>query len=240
MCVNSSMSSEATHTATLIPSPPNRDVPHSAVTVGAPGSLSRADSDLPWDTFQPISKPQIAESPSEQALNSIRSPDSVTSNLHKKSSLVGLAADRVLTGVISSSRQPQKPLSLQPASASPHSPRRQSRIPSTGSRALVMDVAQALQQAEVPPEGEVPIEGSISPQPVDHHAPPREKCKSNYIKHTAFMMPPLVEERALPARGVSPETEVEFGKTLVDLESETDATLPGQKDDIFFKIRDPR
>ena len=97
-----------------------------------------------------------------------------------------------------------------------------------------MDVAQALQQVHAPPEAEVPIKCSVAPQQVEHHASPMEKRKSNYDR---FVMPPLVEERVLPAKRVSPEPEAEIGNTPADLlllESEMPGatTMLGQKDDI--------
>lgn len=105
-----------------------------------------------------------------------------------------------------------------------------------------MDVAQALQQAQLPNEAEVPIECSILPQRVKHHSPTTEKLKSSYDKYTAFVMPPLVEEHAPPARSVGPEPAVEIRKTLADLASQEsempDVTMAGQKDDIFVEIRE--
>ncbi|KAH9176448.1 hypothetical protein EDB89DRAFT_1941539 [Lactarius sanguifluus] len=232
----SSTTSGAARTTTLIPLPsPARDSLLSAVAVRAPGTPSHADSQSLSDTHQPIFKPQIAEQP----LSGIKSLGSVALNVQKKPTLVGLAADRVLPSIIISPSQSQKPLPAQPASASPRSPRRQSRIPSTGSRALVMDVAQALQEAHVP-ETEVPIKSSIAPQQVGHHAPPMEKRESSHDKYTTFMMFPLVEERVLPAGSVSPEPVVEVGETFVDIASQEsempDVTVSGQKDDIFVEI----
>ncbi|KAH8990623.1 hypothetical protein EDB92DRAFT_1864927 [Lactarius akahatsu] len=230
----SSTTSGAARTATLIPPPsPARDSLLSAVAVRAPGTPSHADSQSPSDTHQPIFKPQIAE----QALSGINSLGSAALNVQKKPTLVGLAADRVLPSIIISPSQPQKPLLAQPASASPRSPRRQSRIPSTGSRALVMDVAQALQEAHVPPETEVPIKSSIAPQQAEHHAPPMDKRKSSHDKYTAFMMSPLVEERVFPAGSVSPEPVVETSVDIASQESEVlDVTVSGQKDDIVVEI----
>jgi hypothetical protein len=102
-----------------------------------------------------------------------------------------------------------------------------------------MDVAQALQEAQVLPEAEVPIMSSIAPQRAERHAPPMEKRKSSYDKHTAFVMPPLVEVRALPARSGSPEPVAEVGADMASQKAEMpDATLPGQKDDIFVEIRE--
>ncbi len=105
-----------------------------------------------------------------------------------------------------------------------------------------MDVAQALQEAQVPPQAEISIKSSIAPQRAEHHASPMEKRKSSYDKYTAFVMPPLVEERVLPARSVSPEPVVEVGETSADIASQEsevpDATVSGQKDDIFVEIRE--
>lgn len=239
----SSTTNGATRTPTLVPSPsPSRDILASVVTVRAPGTPSHADSQLLLDTPQPTSIPQVAKCRTKQASNGMKSPDSVASNDHKKTSLVGLAADRVLPGIIPSPSQPLKPLPPQSASMSPRSPRRHNRIPSTGSRALVMDVAQALQQAQLPPEAEVAIECPIVPQRVKHHSPTTEKRQSSYDKYTAFVMPPLVEEHALPARSVDPEPAVEIRETVADLASQesemSDVTMPGQKDDIFVEIRE--
>lgn len=211
----SSTASGAKRIATLIPSSsPNRVISPSTVTLANPQS--------PLDTLQPISKPRI-ERQAERAVISVKSPDSVALNGHKKPSLAGLATDRVLP-TISHSSQLNRPLSPQSASASPHSPRRQSRIPSTGSRALVMEVAQALRQAPAPPDAEVPIKCSVVPRRAEHHAPPMEK----------------LEERVLPPRSVSLELEVEIGETSADLVSQESemsyATISDQKDDIFVEI----
>lgn len=109
---------------------------------------------------------------------------------------------------------------------SPRSPRRHSRIPSTGNRATVMDVAQALSEqraaeeltkAEPPkpltPPATATVEDApppnlnpVEPQqrnvvglgrPSDHvlHAPQMAKRQSSHEKYSAFMMPPLKEEK---------------------------------------------
>jgi hypothetical protein len=64
-----------------------------------------------------------------------------------------------------------------------------------------------------------------------------EKRKSSYDKNTAFVMPPLVEERALPERSGGPGPVAKVGADIASQESEMpDATVPGQKDDIFVEI----
>lgn len=103
-----------------------------------------------------------------------------------------------------------------------------------------MDVAQVLQEAQVPPEAEVSIMSSVAPQRAER--PPMEKRKSSYDRCTAFVMPPLVEERALPARSGSPKPVAEVGKTSANIalqESEMpDAAVPSQRDGIFVEIRE--
>jgi hypothetical protein len=208
----------------LILSPsPTGDTPPAAVTVRATGTPLYTDSQSPLDTPQPVSKPQIAKHRAEQASNGI-----------------GLASERILPDIISPSSQPPKPMPPQSASASPHSPRRHSRIPSTGSRALVMDIAQALQRAQLPPEADIAAKCSIAPQRVKRHSPTTEQRKSSYDKYIELSMPPLVEEHALPERIVSLEPAALIRETLADptsRESEmSDATRPGRRDDIFVEI----
>lgn len=114
---------------------------------------------------------------------------------------------------------------------SPATPIRHSRIPSTGNRATVMDVAQVLQEqfssdsapttpkVEEPPVEEVPEAiprldvkslvsswgtGNSLPSPVS-----AEKRKSSYEKYSAFVLPPLVEEKtpvSSPANTLSRHT----------------------------------
>ena len=105
-----------------------------------------------------------------------------------------------------------------------------------------MDVAQALQEAQVPPEAEGPIMCSIAPQQSERHAPPMEKRKSSHDKYTAFVMPALIEERALLERSGSPGPVAQVGEASADIASQEsempDITVPGQKDDIFVEIRE--
>lgn len=104
-----------------------------------------------------------------------------------------------------------------------------------------MDVAQALQQAQLPPEADVLIKCSIAPQQVKRHSPTKEQRKSSNDKYVGLSMPPLVEEHALPERIVSLKPAALIRETLADpisLESEmSDATRPGRKEDIFVEIR---
>ncbi|PBK91545.1 hypothetical protein ARMGADRAFT_1013942 [Armillaria gallica] len=93
-----------------------------------------------------------------------------------------------------------------PSPSSPNSPgpSRHSRIPISGNRATVMDVAQAFNESTsvagseipAPPPAEINERSSstghprLSPQPI----PPAEKRRSSYERYSAIAMPPLKEE----------------------------------------------
>lgn len=98
----------------------------------------------------------------------------------------------------------------------PPSPTRHTRIPSTGNRALVMEVAQALNEAaQQGKEKEVteitadPISGSNSILATREGpstglgGPAAEKRKSSYERYSAIAMPPLAEERTPAASPVN-------------------------------------
>lgn len=117
------------------------------------------------------------------------------------------------------------PSAPSPRAEKPQSPVRHTRIPSTGNRATVMDVAQALQAHEehskktpeeevsMQPEATVPSSavgsdvGAVRPAVKamianwgpqaneEVSSPPMEKRKSSYEKYSAFTMPPLFEEK---------------------------------------------
>lgn len=81
----------------------------------------------------------------------------------------------------------------------PPSPTRHARIPSTGNRALVMDVAQALSEAAQQHGQEVEKETMAAPAASVHElglgGAVGEKRKSSYERYAAVAMPPLTEER---------------------------------------------
>ncbi len=131
-----------------------------------------------------------------------------TPNLQDKPFLVGIV--HPLLGPSTPSSSPTKPSQVRPPLASPRSPRRQTRIPSTGSRTLVMDVAQALQEAQ-----EATTEAEVTAQsPISHPAPgqvkpelpalPIEKRKSGFDMYSDHVMPSLAEEGLSTDRAYSP------------------------------------
>ena len=99
----------------------------------------------------------------------------------------------------------------------PPSPTRHARIPSTGNRALVMEVAQALNEAVQQQEKEkeiTAVPASVAPGSVlarqlpstSLSGPAAEKRKSSFERYSAIVMPPLAEERtpaASPANTIS-------------------------------------
>ncbi|KAI0297170.1 hypothetical protein BC826DRAFT_177664 [Russula brevipes] len=145
------------------------------------------------------------------------------------------------------SSSPQNLLPSQPSSALQRPARRQSRIPSTGSRTLVMDVAQALQEAHVSTtDAEATIKGPVSPvapRRTEPQAPLIEKRKSSSDKYSGPAMPLLVEERTSTTRGVNSGLAVQTG-----LEIDSDARAqeqaspshipPSQQDDSSVEIRE--
>ena len=156
----------------------------------------------------------------EQALMGVRSSDPVrpNPNLQKKPFLAGIAHPPL--DLSTPSLSPSKPSQARPSSASPSSPRRQGRIPSTGSRTLVMDVAQALQEAQATAEAEATAKSSIpcaAPQQVEPPALPSEKSELDFDKYSGRVMPSLAEEGPFARQGVSPELFVQK-KTEIDPE----------------------
>lgn len=143
----------------------------------------------------------------ELALMGDRSSDPArTLNLQKKPFLAGI--DHSAPGLSIAPLSSPKPSQARPSSASPRSPRRQGRIPSTGSRTLVMDVAQALQEAQAITEAEVTTKGPIpfaAPQQVELPALPIENCKSDFDKFSGRVMPSLAEENLSTRQSVNPE-----------------------------------
>jgi hypothetical protein len=113
------------------------------------------------------------------------------------------------------------PESVPVPAKSPPSPMRHSRIPSTGSRATVMDVAQVFQEEarrspEISAPGSPTAERSRSPVMIRQASQPEapdiagaqgqsapkvppppamERRRSSYDKYSAFTLPPLREER---------------------------------------------
>jgi hypothetical protein len=218
--------SAAAQGATRIPAPSRIHQPSTQILV----TSSHANPPTPLSTHPPISKPGR---PTLNNITDIGVPlsDAAALNTKKKPSLFGLAGPDALP--------PQRPSQAQPSSASPRSPRRQSRIPSTGTRALVMDVAQALQEAQAPTTGADTTSKSpvspVAPQQGELQAPPMEKRKSSFDKYSAIVMPPLAEDRNLTTRSLSPEAVVQA--TIPDMES-PNLISPGQQDDSVIKIRE--
>jgi len=91
------------------------------------------------------------------------------------------------------------------------SPAKHGRIPSTGNRATVMDVAQALNEVQQGNDSTVRPQSprSLSPNPQN------EKSKSSFEKYSSFMMPPLKEERT-PVSSPAGTLAKSAGEALLD------------------------
>lgn len=193
----------------------------------------------PVSTLSPIIKPDrpepgISDRRSEQTSIGVTSTDSTAFSPKKKPSPFGLAGPDALPRVGRS--LPSSPSQVPPSPAPPsRSPRRQSRIPSTGARALVMDVAQALQEAQAPPPP-LPRTGaettgersSVVPRQGELHAvSPMEKRE----RSSAFVM----ERKPMTLLGVSPEAAVLQAKVVEtaiarEVGRPDDDVPPGQRD----------
>ncbi|KAH9924883.1 uncharacterized protein B0H18DRAFT_908993 [Fomitopsis serialis] len=192
------------------------------------------------DDFVPSASPPVANKPSQ--LSQLVMPKSLVAPTQSIASPV--TPNRGLTPSPTSQQAKEKP---------PASPGRHTRIPSTGNRALVMDVAQALavqtaleqrqpreeQEAEVPPPPDVKIvAANWGPRNGTARAD-ADKRKSSYERYSAIMMPPLEEEKTptpSPAGtlarssvpvvpDVIPETEQEVAPPAVEGPAESSASL---------------
>lgn len=178
-----------------------------------------------------------------QGLIGVGSSDSTPSEPRDVLSPVGLA--QPLPGP--SISPPSSPLRSQ-AQPSPRPPRRRSRIPSTGSRTLVMDVAQALQEAQASTTTEVGAASKASAplvaQPrAEFHAPPIEKRKPSLDQYSSRVMfaPRIVAVRSSTSGNpeFSVRTEVKINAEVRARErGSPDDILPVQQDDSFIEIRE--
>lgn len=226
--------------AAIMPTPLTRSTPTAARAID---TASHADEPMQLSSRPPTSK-RDTDRWNGQGLIGVGSSDSTPSKPRDVPSPVGLA--QPLPGP--SIPSPPSPLRSQ-AQPSPRPPRRQSRIPSTGSRTLVMDVAQALQEAQASTT-EVEAASKSSPPLVaqrqaEFHAPPIEKRKSSFDKYSSRLMTPLAEGRSATIRGVNPKPSVHW-QTEVEINAEVraqergspDDILPVQQGDSFIEIRE--
>jgi len=144
-----------------------------------------------------VSFPGFPGSAADRQTESTWSSSSLTGPLPSPGchGMTGMVSRRALPGLTSPSAvaDPQNVQAEVPKEREERSaPAKSARIPSTGNRALVMDVAQAL--SEVPREVSLtaPSTGlDLASSPV----PTRERRKSSYERYTAMTLPPLKEEQ---------------------------------------------
>ncbi|KAG1751537.1 uncharacterized protein EDB91DRAFT_611942 [Suillus paluster] len=144
----------------------------------------------------------------------IPSPNSAASEPPSSQKPQGMVGRRALPGLAAApetaEKVKEKPPPGEERTVSP-SPAKHGRIPSTGNRATVMDVAQALSEAQPgndctlsPPSPRIP---SLGPQ--------AEKRKPSAEKYSCFMMPPLKEERT-PVSSPAVTLAKSSGEALLD------------------------
>lgn len=134
-----------------------------------------------------------------------------------------------------------------PTAKAPPSPRRHSRIPSTGSRITVMEVSQSLNEVanSQNPLGSyaTPIGSAHEPaSPVEMTLNSRttlsqlqaEKRKSSYEKYSAIILPPLKEETTPIQTPVGTLTRIDVNqcRTIGEVERQNDLNQGHSKDDV--------
>ena len=142
---------------------------------------------------------------------------------------------------------PQSPVKEK---VTPPSPSRHSRIPSTGNRLTVMELAQALSDLPEPePELPSPMAQETEPSPVESIARPRnnnlamlqaEKRRSTYERYSAIILPPLKEEATptpTPA-GTLNRNHAPLTDMLLNGRHETEEPEPMEEIDIVEKKDD--
>lgn len=243
--VKSAIAQAATPTPTPSQSPITSPPPH------AVGATSHTDIPTQRRSHQPTSQTDRSSANTtdqwnEQTSTSVRSSNPArptTPNLQDKPFLVGIA--RPLPGLSTPSSSPTKPPQTRPPSASPRSPRRQGRIPSTGSRTLVMDVVQAFQEAQTETtEAEVTTHNPIPyvmPRQVELPALPIEKQKSGFDKYLGHVIPSLPEDDLSTRQDLKSELnmqkEVAVNSDVRGQEqTHPDNLLPVQQDTRFIEI----
>jgi len=165
-----------------------------------PERMSRSQSEPqpqpPVTITPPNTTGRIADRWTEPALIGVKPilfPSSAASQppIQKPQGMVGR---RALPGMVAASeaieKVKEKPPIGEEGTVSP-SPTKQGRIPSTGNRATVMDVAQALGEAQ---QGNDCTLSPPSPR-ISSLNPQSEKRKSSFEKYSSFTMPPLKEEK---------------------------------------------
>ncbi|CAL1707916.1 unnamed protein product [Somion occarium] len=198
----------------------NRHLP--SVTPGHQLSSSpTATTDEKRDVSVPVvPSPRIPSFESHAVKSTTESSDSVPQ----------APKDEPILKVSPGSSHTARPISRQPGEKSPTSPVRHGRIPSTGKRATVMDVALALNEHEAQTRKVSPEVAQKPSSPVQASPPPEslqadvneddenyvkpdvkslvanwgprniapsqmEKRKSSYERYSAFVLPPLTEEK---------------------------------------------
>ncbi|KAG8213638.1 hypothetical protein J3R82DRAFT_10327 [Butyriboletus roseoflavus] len=146
-----------------------------------------------------------------------------TAGMVGRRALSGLANSASVTAAEKVEKSVLVSMDKEERTAVPPSPTRHTRIPSTGNRALVMEVAQALNEAAQQQNKEkeitaVPASASVLARQIPSTSlcgPATEKRKSSFERYSAIAMPPLAEERT-PAASPANTTSRSGGKNLLD------------------------
>lgn len=180
-------------------------------------SQSEPQSRLPQTTAPSNATGRVTDRWTEPTLigvKSIASSNSAVSQPPPSQTPQGMVGRLALPGLAAAPDTAEKvkakpPLGEERAVSPP--PAKHGRIPSTGNRATVMDVAQALSEAQ---------QGNDCAQspPAPRNPPPSsqtEKRKPSVEKYSSFMMPPLKEEKT-PVSTPAVTLAKSSGNTLLD------------------------
>ncbi|KAG1752937.1 hypothetical protein EDB19DRAFT_1670672 [Suillus lakei] len=200
------------------PASPNGQASDVKATSPQPIPMSRSQSEpqprLPLTITPPDTTSRVTDRWKEPTLIGVKpipSQNSAASKPPPSQKPQGMVGRLALPGLAAAPEAVEKakekpPLGEQRA-VSP-SPTKNGRIPSTGNRATVMDVAQALSEAQQ--------DSALSPPP---SIPPlisqAEKRKSSVEKYSSFMMPPLKEEKT-PVSSPAGTLAKSSGEALLD------------------------
>ncbi|KAG2126300.1 hypothetical protein DEU56DRAFT_543361 [Suillus clintonianus] len=180
-------------------------------------SQSEPQPRLPLTTTPPNTTGRVTDRWTEPTLIGVKpisSPNSVASKPPPSQNPQGMVGRRALPGLAAAPETTEKvngkpPLGEERA-VSP-SPTKLGRIPSTGNRATVMDVAQALSVAQQGNDCAL----STPPPRIPPLSSQAEKRKSSIEKYSSFMMPPLKEERT-PVSSPAGTLTKSSGEALLD------------------------
>lgn len=209
----------------------------SGLASSSPGD-SQSGMESPVKTNPPNGTGRVADRWKEPTLIGFKpAPSSLATNRAAPGTRVvgaagsGMAGRRPLPGLVNPAAAAVVDKDKEQRAAVPSSPTRHTRIPSTGNRALVMEVAQAMNEAaeqqgnekEEKESPSAPLSAREVPS-TGHGGPVGEKRKSSYERYSAIAMPSLAEERT-PAASPANTTSRSGGQNVLGAKVTSESPL---------------